>query len=82
MAALHGARRVAEGDTVVSRFVWQGTHRGVFMGIPPSGRRLRVCGMDLFRLRGGRIGEVVVQMDVLDMMRQLGALPAVAPAGA
>ena len=41
---------VAEGDTVVCRVTIQGTHRGVFHGIAPAGRRISVSGVDFFRI--------------------------------
>jgi predicted ester cyclase len=36
--------QIAEGDKVVSRFEWTGTHKGSFLGIPPTGRPVRVWG--------------------------------------
>jgi steroid delta-isomerase-like uncharacterized protein len=67
---------IAEGDKVVTRFTWTGTHRGEFEGIPPSGRRISVAGIWIHRLEGGRIVEgrdwgLVGWMS----LRQLDALP-------
>jgi len=70
---------IAEGDRVVYRWTLQGTHTGVFMGIPPSGKSIRVTGMDMFRLEGGKIVESWASADALGMLQQLGALPPLGP---
>ncbi len=64
---------VAEGDTVVERFTITGTHRGAFMGLPPTGRPTRFSGVSFFRLRGGKIVEHWGLQDGLALMIQLGA---------
>ena len=66
---------VATGDRVAARVTWSGTHRGAFMGTDPTNRRIRVTGLDLARVFGGRIVEHWGQLDVLTMMDQLGFLP-------
>ena len=66
---------VAEGDTVVSRWTLTGTHRGEFMGIPPTGRAIRVGGMSLDHLRDGQLVSGFDGWDALGLRRQLGALP-------
>jgi hypothetical protein len=40
----------AEGDKVVTRFTFYGTHQGTFMGIPPTGRRVAVGGLVIDRV--------------------------------
>src|SRR5580658_1776318 len=37
--------QVAEHDKVASRFEWTGTHEGAFLGIPATGRHVRVWGI-------------------------------------
>ena len=68
---------IAEGDKVVTRFTWRGTHRGEFMGVAPTGRRVVVGGIWVHRLAGGRIveGREWGQFDWLGLLRQLGAVP-------
>jgi steroid delta-isomerase-like uncharacterized protein len=68
---------IAEGDKVVTRFTWTGTHRGEFEGIPPSGRRISVAGIWIHRLEGGRIveGRDWGLVDWMSLLRQLDALP-------
>jgi steroid delta-isomerase-like uncharacterized protein len=68
-------KQVAEGDMVVTRWIARGTHRGEFMGFPPSGRRIAVSGMSMDRISGGRIVENWNNWEALEMMRQIGAIP-------
>jgi steroid delta-isomerase-like uncharacterized protein len=67
--------QIVEGDKVVSRFEWTGTHDGEFLGIPATGRPVRVWGMVIDRLEDGRIKETRILMDTLGLMGQLGVLP-------
>jgi steroid delta-isomerase-like uncharacterized protein len=62
-------KQVAEGDMVVTRWIARGTHRGEFMGLPPSGRRIEVSGMSMDRISGGRIVEIWNNWEALEMMR-------------
>ena len=67
--------QVCEGDKVVSRFEWTGTHKAEFMGVPATGRQVRVWGVVIDRLEAGRIKDTRILMDDLGLMMQLGALP-------
>ena len=67
---------VAEGDKVVKRFVFQGTHSGEFAGIPPTGKRVTMRGITLYRLAQGRVSEMYWNYDVFGLLQQLGAIPA------
>ena len=64
---------IAEGDKVVSRNVVTGTHRGEYLGIPPTGKSVTYNEIFIFRFRDGRIAETWGVVDVLSQMRQLGA---------
>ena len=68
--------QIAEGDKVVSRFIWSGTHQGDFMGIPSTGRQVTVKGMMIDRIVDGIWTESRILMDNLSMMQQLGVIPA------
>lgn len=46
--------QIAEGDKVLSRFEWTGTHRGAFLGVPPTDRPVTVWGMVIDRFEGGK----------------------------
>jgi predicted ester cyclase len=64
---------VAEGDMVSAFNSVQGTHRGEFMGIPPTGKSFTVNNADTCRFTGeGLICEHWGIIDVAAMMRQLG----------
>ena len=67
--------QVCEGDKVASRFEWTGTHKAEFMGVPATGRQVRVWGVVIDRLKAGRIKDTRILMDALGLMMQLGALP-------
>ena len=67
---------VAEGDKVVRRVTWRGTHQGEFGGIPPTGKPVTVTGMRIFRIEDGKIAEEWAIDDALGMMQQLGVIPA------
>ena len=71
---------VAEGDRVVARWVQQGTQSGSFMGIPPTGREYTMAGIDVHRLRDGRMAEHWHVVDLFGLLQQLGAIPAPAAA--
>jgi len=64
---------IAEGDKVVGRFTCSGTHRGAWLGYPPTGRRFEaVDEVSIFRLAGGRIVEAWGIEDNLGRLAQLG----------
>ena len=69
---------VAEGDRVMTRGYFTGTHKGAFFGVPPTGKTVRVSYMDVWRLADGRIAENWVQLDMMALAQQLGCAPAVA----
>jgi steroid delta-isomerase-like uncharacterized protein len=48
---------MAEGDRVAARVTMRGTHRGEFQGIAPTGKRVEVRAIDMFRISGGKIVE-------------------------
>jgi predicted ester cyclase len=73
--------QVAEGDRVVTRKVFHGTHRGSFQGIEPTGREVEINLIDIVRVADGQIVEHWNCVDRLGLLAQLRALPEV-PAGA
>lgn len=70
---------IAEGEKVVLRCTLAGTHEGPFMGIPPTGRRIEVTEIHVFRLEDGKAVEHRVGRDDLGAMRQLGIIADAVP---
>ncbi|NGO47530.1 ester cyclase [Streptomyces ureilyticus] len=67
--------QIAQGDRVCTRWTWNGTHKGDFLGIPSTGRTVSMTGTTIFRCReDGKIVEGWWQYDRLGLMAQLGVL--------
>jgi steroid delta-isomerase-like uncharacterized protein len=62
---------VAQGDRVAIATTTSGTHEGELMGVPPTGRRVAIAGIDLVRIDGGKIVEHRGLTDMVGLMRQL-----------
>ena len=65
---------VASGDTVATRWVVTGSQQQDFMGITASGQKIRVEGMNFYRLKDGRVTDIWTQFDGVALMQQLGAI--------
>ena len=69
---------VAEGDTLVARWRMTGTHEGELVGptmtIPPSGKRIDLWGMSLYRMEDGMATEIWESFDMMEFLGQLGVL--------
>ena len=65
---------VAEGDKVAGRITAYGKHEGELFGIPATGKDIRVTGIAIWRIRGGRIVEHWHETDQLGLMQQLGVV--------
>jgi steroid delta-isomerase-like uncharacterized protein len=66
------------GDTILWAWNMEGTHRGPLEppGFAPTGRKMRVDGIDRWTMRDGRIALYRAFYDVNDLARQLGIVPA------
>jgi steroid delta-isomerase-like uncharacterized protein len=69
---------IAEGDRVVHRWTARGTHVGPFQGIPPTGKRVTIAGTSVYRVADGKLVEGWTNTDMLGLLQQLGAVPALA----
>ncbi len=64
-----------DGDWAACYGACVGTHSGRFMGIAPTGKRLRVPYIDFWRIRDGRIAYNKVSVDFAEALHQLGRDP-------
>jgi predicted ester cyclase len=71
---------IGERDKVVVHWRAQATHRGEYMGIPPTGNRVNFRGISIYRIEGGKIAESWSVSELLGMLQQLGAIPEPGPA--
>jgi predicted ester cyclase len=66
--------QVAEGDKVTTRYTMGGTHQGEFFGVPGSGKRIEISGINVDRFEeSGKMVEEWASYDLLGAMRQAGA---------
>jgi predicted ester cyclase len=63
---------VAEGDKIAVRYSWTGTHRGEFMGIAPTGKKISWASCTVRRIVDGKIIEHWMLGDNLGLLKQLG----------
>lgn len=61
-------------DRVAGRFVYRGTHRGEFFGVPATGRALEMRSIDVWRVADGQFAEHWDELNTLDLLRQFGPL--------
>ena len=66
---------VVSGDRVVGRFTYRGTHTGELMGIPPSGNRVEMRSIDIWRVEDGMFVEHWDELNLMEVFQQIGALP-------
>jgi len=67
---------IAEGDKVVARHTFRGTHTGNLMGIAPTGKQVTTTGVTITRFANGKGVELWGNSDDLGLLQQLGAVPA------
>ncbi len=72
---------IAEGDKVVTRGIFRGTHQGELMGISPTNKQIEFSVVHIDRIINGKVVEHWGQADVFGMMQQLGIVPPVVGRG-
>ncbi|GAC1367274.1 MAG: ester cyclase [Ktedonobacteraceae bacterium] len=66
---------IAEGDIVTERVTIRSTHKGDYMGIPPTGKQATMTAIYIIRFTNGKGVEVWANSDDLGAMQQLGVIP-------
>ena len=66
---------VTEGGKVVTRYTSTGTHRGAFRGLAPTGTKITVPEISIYRVARGKVVEQWCLLDELGRLQQLGATP-------
>ena len=66
---------IAEDDTVVARWSLQATHKGTLRNIPPTGKKIDLTGIAIYRFLDNKIDEGWALNDALGLMQQLGVIP-------
>ena len=67
--------QIAEGAKVATRWTASATHTGALMGMPPTGKVVRVTGVNVTRFAEGKIAETWSNFDMLTLLQQVGAIP-------
>jgi len=60
-----------EEDKLVARWSAKGTHKGDFMGIPPTGKQVYFTGVEIIRHKDGLAVEEWEELDIAGLMQQL-----------
>lgn len=66
---------IAEGNKVMTRFTLQATHEGPFLGIPATGKKIKLEAISIYRIANGKVVEGWWLGDMLGVLRQLGVIP-------
>jgi steroid delta-isomerase-like uncharacterized protein len=66
---------VAEKDKLVTSWTISGTHKGEFLGVRPTNKKITIEGITIHYLANGKIIDSNVSWDALGLMRQLGVFP-------
>ena len=79
-AAFHGLNVtvddiMADEDTVTARFTARVIHKGEFMGHLPTGKTIMMTGIEIFRIKDGKIAELWGELKLMGLMQHLGILP-------
>lgn len=66
---------LVDGETVIGRFTYSAHQQGEFMGIPATGNLITMRSIDIWRVKGGKFTEHWDELNLLEVMQQLGAIP-------
>jgi len=66
---------VADDDSIAFAYTLTGTHNGVLLGIPPTGKKVKIRGLQISRFKDGKMVERWGSSDELGLLTQLGVGP-------
>jgi steroid delta-isomerase-like uncharacterized protein len=66
---------IADGEKVVHRFTFHGTHRGEYVGVTPTGKAVAAAGIHINLFAGGKCVEVWSAFDTFRFLSEIGAVP-------
>jgi predicted ester cyclase len=66
---------IVVGDKAAIRWTATGTHKGSFMGSPPTNKKITAWVLEIDRFVNGKLAEYWARIDTLDFMQQLGVIP-------
>jgi steroid delta-isomerase-like uncharacterized protein len=64
------------GNKMVGRYTYRATHQGPFLGIPATGKQITMRSIDIWRMQDGMFVEHWDELNLLEVMQQLGVVPA------
>lgn len=66
---------IAEGDRVVVRWTWTGTHEHQYRVHAPTKKRVKSSAIMIFELSAGKLARSWLEMDRLGFLQAMGAVP-------
>lgn len=67
-------KQFCDGDYVISEFIMEGTHKGEWIGIKPTGRRLVFTGVDIDKVIDGLIVEHGGAVNTFETLFEAGVI--------
>jgi steroid delta-isomerase-like uncharacterized protein len=64
---------LAEDDLVAFTWTFKGTHKGTFAGVPATGKKVALSGINVERLKDGKIVEHWSHFDLAGLMKQINS---------
>ena len=64
----------AKDDMAIAYWEITGTHQGKFFGVEPTGKKMKMTGIDIDRVKDGKIVEHWGGEDMMSLLSQIGAI--------
>ena len=63
---------ICEKDKIVASWTFTGTHKGAFLGIAPTNKKVSVAGITIHQIKDGKILDSQAVWDAISLFQQLG----------